>query len=369
MAEEANRFEDELDESVAVDDSADALAAEDSDDLDDTGTFDRSVVARHASATPAPSVEDAAEDAYAAPASGFGLPVLLGIACAALVLGVLVGRFLLGGGSMASAGASNSELAGKLVVSEGELDSVMATYTYGGETYPITAREAILESGSLQASMDADGNYRLPSVDAVLTLARNRILVQEAANRGIVVSDEELATYSEATLGTSDYAYIAQSYGMDEEGVVSLLRESAVMSRLRDEVVDSSAVMTMPEAPVAPESTTETVYNEETGEEDLVEVDANSVATPEYASYIISLAGDEWDAATGTWASLDGPYASVLSVYEITPESATYEAAQTAYYVAYQLYSESMGVASTAWTSFVNDLLSNATISFNTMVA
>lgn len=297
-------------------------------------------------------------------ANGLSMPVIIGGACAALVLGVLIGRFALGGG----AAGGSSALAGKTAVAESQLDTALATYTYGGKTGTVTVRDAILQTSTLESAVDAEGNYTIPAADRALTVARNRIIEEEAVNRGITVTDEDLAAYSTETLGTDDFASIAASYGMDEETVKELLRSSAVMTKLRDSVVEDAGGATAPEAPEAPATKTETVVNEETGEEETTEVE-DTAPTKAYADYIIALAGDEWDSTNGTWASPDGPYATALASYEVTPEGATYEAANAAYYVAYQVYSQAQTDVSTQWADFVNGLLSNATITISTLAA
>ena len=317
---------------------------------------DKKPARKHAAAEPEPAAPAKAE--------GPSKVVWIALMCAALVLGVLLGKFVLGGGAAGASGA----LSGKTAVTEAELDSVMATYTYKGKTGSVTVREIIEQEGSLEAAIDAEGNYTLPAADSALSAVRNNILEMEAENLGLTVTDEEIAAYSEETLGTSDYASIAESYSMTEDAVVSIMKSSAVMSKLRDSVVEASDA-TMPEAPAEPATTTETVVNEETGEEEQSETTDTTTPTKEYADYIIALVGDEWDSTTGTWASTDGTYASALSTYDITPEGASYEAAQTAYYVAYQIYSEAQNAVQTQWSDYVNGLLSQATITMNTLVA
>ena len=66
-----------------------------------------------------------------------GMGVWIGIAVAALVIGVLIGRFVLGGG----AGAAGA--LGKVTLTESELNTVVCTYAYNGTSQPITAREVI----------------------------------------------------------------------------------------------------------------------------------------------------------------------------------------------------------------------------------
>lgn len=285
---------------------------------------------------------------------GLGQNAWIAIACAALVLGLLVGRFLLGGSGAAAA----ASLAGKTSVTEAELDKPIATVTYGGRTEDISIRDAILQGSSLEAVVDAEGNYQLPSADAAIAVARNLIIEREAENRGITVDDEALAKYAEQMLGSSDFASIAASYGMEEQAVIDLLRTSAITSQLHDDVVGTVTAV-MPQAPTYPE----TAEGQEISEEDMTTPKA------EYAEYIINLVGDEWDAKTGTWASTEGTYAVALAGYEITPEGATLEAAQAAYYVAYQLYAQSASAGSVQWNEFVNGLLSNADIHIYTLVS
>ena len=67
----------------------------------------------------------------------------------------------------------------------------------------------------------------------MLAAARNRVLVADAEARGIKVTDEDVAEFARQQVGSSDFSSIATSYGMSEESVVSLLRESCVMNKLQ----------------------------------------------------------------------------------------------------------------------------------------
>ncbi len=287
-----------------------------------------------------------------------------GICVAALIVGVLIGNFVLAGG------ASAGKALGKTAVSEAELDSKVGSFTYNGKTSPLTCREVIEQTSSLDAAKDEEGNYNVPTADTVLTVARNKIIVSEAEARGITVSDEDLTAYAEETLGTSDLESIASSYSMDVETVTNLLRQSAQMSKLRDEVVEDAAGAA-PESPVAPEvATTDADGNELSTEETTkAQEAANKEPKKEYADYIIKLAGSEWDAANSAWVAEDGPYATALADYEVTADGASFEAAQAAYYVAYQDYSAAQTEVSSKWTEFVNSLLSNSSIDISTMLA
>lgn len=276
-----------------------------------------------------------------------GTGAWVGIAVAALVVGLLIGGFAL---NLGGGGASGS-LGGKTALTEAELDSPVASYTYDGATNQVTAREVILQNSSLDAAKDTDGNYTLPSADSVLSVARNSVVLAEAEKRGLSATDDDISAYAQETLGSSDYASIASSYSMDEESVKDLLRSSCMMSKLRDEVVGTDSDAVAPEAPTAPED----------------EKDADK-ETKAYAEYIIALAGDEWDAEKGDWASTDGPYATALAEYKVG-KKASYNAANAAYQVAYQAYSEAASATSTQWSDFVNGLLSNASIDIYSLVS
>ena len=125
-----------------------------------------------------------------------------------------------------------------------------------------------------------------------------------------------------------------------------MVKENATLKKLTEEVVPDAPTDSVPEAPTEPED-----GNTET-------------ASKDYADYIINLAGDEWDAEKGTWASEDGDYHSALSSSTtFSKDSATYADAQTAYYVAYQQYAQKSQKASTAWRAYVNNLYASADVS------
>lgn len=276
---------------------------------------------------------------------GPSTPVWVGIAFACLVVGVLCGHFLLGSGLGAAGGIS-----GKITISEGELDRTVGSFTYKGQTTSVSARDVINSSSSLNSAKTEDGSYRLPAADGVLSVARTKILLMDAESKGIQVSDEDVSAYAKQTLGSDDYSTIASGYGMDADAVKELLRQSAIMGKLREQVV-STQLPTSPKAPTAPAAGNETT------------------ATAEYARYIIALAGDEWDSSKNGWASTDSPYATALANYTVSNDSATYEAAQAAYYVAYQKYATAQSEVSTQWSNYVNGLFCNASVNVSSLVA
>lgn len=256
-------------------------------------------------------------------------------ALAAVIVAGVSGYFL-GSGGFGSKGVSAP------VFAESELDATVATWKFKGASHKISAREAIESQYSLDSVKDEDGNYPAPSADAVLSYVRNRILLEEASKQSIELSDEDLSSSAEASLGTSDFSAIADQYGVSEDQAKQIVREQGTIQKLYQSVMDDAPAM--PKAPAEPES----------GDE--------NEAKAEYAAYIIDLAGKEWDAEAGTWAKLDGAYATALAGEEITPESATYAQAQKAYAVAYQQYMlESQG-ANAKWTSYVNELFGEADV-------
>lgn len=274
--------------------------------------------------------------------------VWLAIAVVALAAGIgggiLIDSHLLGGGSMSASG--------KTTLAENQLDDTVATMVYNGKTYKISARDAITATGSLDAAKKDDGSYQAPTADAVLSAARNDVLDQAVQEKGITVNDDEVKTYAKQNLGTDDISQIASQYGLDQDAATKVLKQSAAVSKLRDQILgDATKDLTAPEAPAQPES----------GKED--------TPTADYGKYIINLLGDEWDASKGTWAKTDGDYYAALGNETFSADSATYAQAQSAYYVAYQKYSQKYSDISAKWTDYVNGLLCNASISLSSLVA
>ncbi len=290
--------------------------------------------------------------AKAAPAtSGMPAAAWIAIAIGACVVGLLIGMFVLGGRSFGGPGAGGAGI-GTATLTESQLDQVVASYTFGGKTQDVTAREVIVStSGTIQAAADQSGNYATPAADAILNYARNRVMLAEAQNRGFTASDEDVNAYAEQSFGSSDLATTAQMYGMDESTLRTAIAESCTIENLRNSIVDMPDQSAMPQEPTAPAE------------------GAEEQPTKEYADYIIALVGDEWDSAKGTWASTDGMYAQALAKHQITPEGATYAAAQEAYYTAYQQYSEASQAVQSTWTDFLNSVLDSASISVYTLGA
>ena len=270
--------------------------------------------------------------------------VWITIACA--LVGMLFGRFVL---TRITGGVIDGSLSGKTTITADQLNAVMGTYTYQGQTYNITVQD-VLDATSSQNQVNADGTYSLPSADSVLAVARTRILTKAADDQGITISDDELSQFMQQYAGTTDLDQLASNFGVSADTIKQQVIDTAKISKLRDSVVTT----TVPDAPTAPTEPS----------------DGNKDATSkEYADYIINLAGSEWDANTGTWAATDGPYAAALANYTVTPDSASYNAAMTAYTVAAQTYQAAAQQASQSWTGYINGQLAQANLQLSTLVA
>ena len=279
-----------------------------------------------------------------------GVPVIaLVVACVVtLALGVFAGHYLLGGSGV---GASTLSLNGRTTLSADELDSVVATYVFDGQEYDVTAREVLEEvQGGSSIPANEDGTYTVPSASDVLVYAQNKIILEDAESRGITVTDQEVDEFLAQTYGTSDLAAIAESFGVEEDVIRSMTRDSLIVSKLQSTLSDV-------EVPAEPTQPTEP----EDGNED--------AATSEYAEYVIDLLGDEWDSEANDWARTDGEYYDTLSGYEISNDSATYAAASAAYSIAQQNYSDAVEQVNTEYVNYMRTLLSRASIQIGSLAS
>jgi len=309
---------------------------------------------------------------------GVSKAVAAGIGVAALVGGLLIGHFAL-------SGSSASDALGTAVIEEDSFDTSLASYTYDGTTYQVTA-EDVYDYYGAGSFLNDDGTYEVPSAENIISYVRAQIILQEANARGVTVTDEEVAEFATNNVGTDDYDSIAEAYSMDVDAVKTLLEESAITSKLQDEVVtielpeapeeiDDSAAETTDEDATdettdedatdedATDETTDEDATDETTDEDAESTDTEEeVAHAEYAEYILSIVGDEWDSSTNSWADSSSYYAMYLSDFD--GETATYTQASAAYKIVHDLAEYD---ASVQWTNFVNGLYSNADITLTTL--
>ena len=273
---------------------------------------------------------------------GISAPICVLIAVVALAIGVALGHFLMGG-----AGSSIS-LNGRSTLSESELNSTIATYTFEGATHNITARD-VLTFGGAEPTANEDGTYDIPNTSSIVAYAQTKLMLDDAAKRGIDVTDEDVDEYLTTYYGM-DLATYASSTGVTEDAAREMLRMYVTISELGESVAGGS----LPEAPAEPAAP---------------EDGAEETPTAAYAEYIIGLVGDEWDADANTWARSDGDYYATLSSYEITNDSATYAAASAAYSVAYTKYQEAYNAAAEKQNAYTTDLFSRASIQVGTLLS
>lgn len=260
-----------------------------------------------------------------------------------LALGVCAGHFLLGG-----TGGTVS-LDGRTTLGASELDSTIATYTTNGQTTNVTAREVLeSEAGGSDLPANDDGSYEVPSASSVLSYVQNKLILADARDRGLSVSDDEISDFATTNFGSDDLASIASSYGTTEDNVRQTIEQSLLVRKLQDEVCS----VTLPEQPSEPAAPAD-------GQQD--------TPTADYASYVISLAGDEWDADADTWARTDGPYYAALSSYDVSSAGATYAAAEAAYGVATSAYQNAYAQIGTEWNEYTSQLLSRVSIQIGTL--
>ena len=260
-----------------------------------------------------------------------------------VVGGVVVAVAASGITAIATRGGSTSgKPVGKYELSDADLSTVVARYTYDGKTHDVTANEVLVANGGAVAN--TDGSYSLPSAEEIVAYIRQEILSSELDKKGISVSDDETDAYAEEAFGSSDYASLASSYNVTEDFLRSYMKTQARVQKAYQQISGTSD-QTAPDMPA------------------LQDGDDESTVRPEYAAYIIALAGDEWDSASGTWKDPNSDYATALASYDVTSDGASYAAAKAAYDVAYQDYVNAVSSGQTKWTDFTNSIYSNTTFS------
>lgn len=218
--------------------------------------------------------------------------------------------------------------------------TVIATYEANGTTKNVTPVE-VLQS---QFGSDQSNIQGTPSADMVLDYVRNQILLEEAEERGLSVSDQEIDDYAVAYLETNDYAQIGERYGITEDQAKLVIKQNALLQKLYEEIVSVDSNAEVPEPPEAPS-------------------DGDYTSTKqEYADYIVDLVGDEWSSSSNSWARTDGPYYEAMSSQDFDQQGATYDQAMLAYSVAYQQYTEASASGNEGWYSFINELYKGTSI-------
>lgn len=254
----------------------------------------------------------------------------------AVVIAAVVG-FFIGNGGFGGKGVGSATL------TEDQLDSTVASYSYNGKKSDITAREAIESQYSLDTVKDNDGNYTAPSADVILSYVRNQILLDAAEDEGITVSSKEMKKYAEDSIGTSDYKTMATQYGVSR---IRPSRSSASPRRCRSSTRRRRAIAPQACRPPRPSLLTATRR-------------PRARTTPTTSSTLPATSG----IARRALKDADSTYAKAFADDAFTADSATYKQAMTAYYTAYQQYSSQASSASSKWTEYANGLYAKANIS------
>lgn len=273
------------------------------------------------------------------------ISVKIGIAVVACAIGLGIGHF-------AVPSSIDIQATNAVEMSENDVDKVnIASYTFDGNTYSVTAKDVYESNGTLETSKNDDGTYSVPASTDVLAYIRSEVVKKQAEKEGLTATDEEMDTYAKETLQTDetpDYDTLAQQYGMDVDTLKQQIRDAATMDKLRTNHAGDSSDLTAPTAPTAPSD----------GSDD--------ASSKEYADYIINLAGDQWDAdandGKGGWKDENSSYAQACSNTTVTNSSATYQAAQAVYYVAYADYQSKTSSQDDAWTDYLNGIFDKVTI-------
>lgn len=264
-----------------------------------------------------------------------------------LIVGMCLGHYIQGlpFPGFGAQGASASQ-----TLTEDSVKQAIATYELDGKRVDVLAKDVILQKRSLDNAKNDDGTYAKPSAEEIMGYIRSQVLKKDAADQGIDVSDDEVLEFAKNSLGTDDISLLAKNYGMDEDNVKDLLRTSAILNKLREQVI-TTKVPTLPTLPKPPAA----------GKE--------QEPSAEYAKYIIDLAGDEWDSSADTWKSKDSALAKGLSKFKISSKGATYDAVRIAYALASQKVDQVKRASDEEWRTYANKTFSRVTVTINTLGA
>lgn len=259
---------------------------------------------------------------------------------AALAIGLLVGHFAFG--SVGVPGVTN---VGSATVTSSQTNEVIGTYTYKGAAHGISVQDILDYTGG---SADENGNYDLPSAETVMNYARAQITREAAKKENITVTDDDLTNFVKNQYGYESLEDFATQLNINQDQVKTLLEDAVAQQMLHDKIVGKT--LTAPTYPTAPEE----------GKTD--------EATADYAAYIQELAGDAWNKETGTWADADSDFAKATAEYDITNDSATFDAALAVYQVVYNSYSAEYQELEKTYTAYMDELYKDCTISIGTLV-
>lgn len=234
----------------------------------------------------------------------------------------------LSGCAGAPSGSTSAMQPGTKIAENALSSTVVGSYTVDGTSTNITAQDVYSKLGGAAGWQESDGTWDVPSAESILTYVRTITLEKEAQKEGISVSDEEVKEYYAEMSGGSDNI---TDKDLSSESIRSMLTVSKLQNSVTNGAADEESPADVPSA----------------GDD----------VTKEYADYIISLAGDEWDATAGTWKNQDGDFAKALAGLEMSASGASRAAAQAAWNVAMDKYSSRLGDSYSKWIEYQNRVL------------
>ncbi len=269
-------------------------------------------------------------------------------AVVSLVLGLLIGSFFLGGPSSAI---------GSATVSESQLDTAIATYSYKG-THKVTIRELMEAQGSVDLfkTTDAEGNevYRVPASDSVTSYVRSQIIGLFADSKGITVSDDEVFEALKKAYnveGDENIEALAKQFGVTTDKLKELIGQQLKTEKLlKSFMEETEEVPALPAQPEAPEK----------GKE--------QEASEKYAEYIRNAVGGAWDDANKKWADENSAFAKTLvgdTAFDGT--KATFTQANIVFSILSQEHQEKTGRAQATAMEEINNAMASASITIRTL--
>lgn len=275
------------------------------------------------------------------------LPKVVSSKVCAIVAAGMLGVGLLVGGAVVS-GSSSVKSVSVVSVDKDSLGDSVCRVSWRGHSEDLTVEDVLLANGSALSSSGAD-SYEVPSTETIVAVARSRVLAMAAAEEGISVTDEDVKNYVIDTLNVPDIKSATDTYGMTEDELVRLARNSVITDRLREHVLEKNGV-TSSEPPVAPEPPAK---------------GAEGKPSKAYYDYIVGLVGKDGVSESGEVT--DKEYASVLKGMTVNAkDGATFEAAQLAYDVALKSYASNMP-SEDVWSDYRKDILKDGAIEVRTL--
>lgn len=232
-------------------------------------------------------------------------------------------------------------------VNEEQLSTEMVRYEYGGETFSLSVKDVIEETGSLE-SMRSGDRYSIPSAERAVEAVRNAVVLAEAQKHGIDISDGDILDYVADSYGIATVDELAQQVGLDVDETKRQLKDRLIIRSLKKEVSGDQELIPLVEPPAPDDGDPGTM-------------------TERYGEYIRSLAGDEWNSVDNVWANPDGVFSKAFEASMFDGYVASYDMARTAYDVVHHKNEEIQADIDSAWSNYLNDLFRKTHITILTL--